>query len=584
MALETMRRAFTPREAEEVTGGSNTLLEDLEAAMEKAPRSPPLSPDEWMRWEAAGPGAAKPIDPRASVAFLDSLEGKQAPADVLPPLAPAGPGITPEMRAEAEAANRLMAARKEGLPPSGADRGSLQKLMSLGSLASPIPIASAPVKADVPEAIKGTIAPTTSTSPAPPAGTSSTVKPPPVEAGSGGDDEMASLRRRLGLLQAFEGVGSAASGKNLRTDGGILADRMKQIEALRAKRQERQEGLEVERSQNNQTLDMYKNLFPDKADSLEALRDLTGKGAVFKQGLDAWMKREELTKGKIPTAEARVGLLGAQKDAIPEKLADTDARLREIERHNRAMEAAAALAAQRAAKPAAEERGIKPQDLTTRLEKLNVVTKPYQEMVSSLREADAALSDLSGAAPTGLERVAGAIPGGERFLRPEALRAKRAQEGLKESYQKLKTGLAAVGQELTSFERRFGLNWFADPRSAPLAIESLKEITREALRSAQAPYGGGTGNPAVDQLEVLSLAKKTGSLTSESPVFAPNPKLREAAGMKPAEAPAPVAPARAPVAPAGMVRMRDPSAPNRVARIPATDVDARKAQGWTEVK
>jgi hypothetical protein len=403
--------------------------------------------------------------------------------------------------------------------------------------------------------------------------------------GSGGDDDVRNLYLARLAAQSAAGFGGMGAGKNI--DMGIadtLGERLKQVEALRAKRQERQEGLEVERSQNNQTLDMYKSLFPDKADSLEALRDLTGKGAVFKQGLDAWMKREELTKGKIPTAEARVGLLGAQREAVPKKLEDVNVRLRETERHNRAMERAAFLSATRAARAEAPERGVKPQDLTTRLEKLNVVTKPYQEMVSSLREADAALSDLSGAAPTGLERVAGAIPGGERFLRPEALRAKRAQEGLKESYQKLKTGLAAVGQELTSFERRFGLNWFVDPRSAPLAIESLKEITREALRSAQAPYGGGTGNPAVDQLEVLSLAKKTGSLTSDSPVFAPNPKLREAAGMKPAEATVPAAPARQPVAPAGMVRMRDPSAPNRVARIPAAEVDARKAQGWTEVE
>jgi hypothetical protein len=125
------------------------------------------------------------------------------------------------------------------VPAKTSDFASLQKTVSPGSLASPIPIASAPVKTDVPAAVAGTIAPTTSTSSAPSAGTSSTVKPPPVDAGSGGDDEMASLRRRLGLLQAFEGVGSAASGKNLRTDGGILADRMKQIEALRAKREER---------------------------------------------------------------------------------------------------------------------------------------------------------------------------------------------------------------------------------------------------------------------------------------------------------------------------------------------------------
>jgi hypothetical protein len=385
------------------------------------------------------------------------------------------------------------------------------------------------------------------------------------------------------LVRALEGSGSVISGQNLRSGAAdTLGERMKQIEALRAKRQEKEITDAQEVANNKAQVDYLISRFPEQADSLTKLYGMTRK-ANFPQ----FVRLEEQialdrARAKTEGVKPEVALRGAAVKEAGQAEKEAEGESKRLKREQDA--AIAWFRANAAAKPAAEERGIKPQDLTARLEKLNVVTKPYQEMVSSLREADAALSDLSGAAPTGLERIAGAIPGGERFLRSETLRAKRAQEGLKESYQKLKTGLAAVGQELTSFERRFGLNWFADPRSAPLAIESLKEITREALRSAQAPYGGGTGNPAVDQLEVLSLAKKTGSLTSDSPVFAPNPKLREAAGMKPAEAPAPVAPARAPVAPAGMVRMRDPSAPNRVARIPSAEVDARKAQGWTEVE
>jgi hypothetical protein len=138
-------------------------------------------------------------------------------------------------------------------------------------LASPIPVATAPVEADVPEAVKGTITATTSEQPAPPAGT----KP---EAGSGGDDEMSSLRKQLGIQQMFEALGSAGSGKNLYTDGGILADRMKQIEALRAKRQERAADVAQEQAQyegaNLATLTTQLAAFKDRPDIVAALQNL----------------------------------------------------------------------------------------------------------------------------------------------------------------------------------------------------------------------------------------------------------------------------------------------------------------------
>jgi hypothetical protein len=266
------------------------------------------------------------IDPRATMEFIES--GKQAPADKLPPVTPypASRAFTPP-RAQELAVNKqgLVGDLKppvdmpetvpsltmpSGVPAKTSDLAALQKLMSPGSLASPIPVASAPVKADVPGALKGAIPATTPTQPAPPAD------------GSGGD-EMSSLRKQLGIQQMFEALGSAGSGKNLYTDGGILADRMKQIEALRAKKLERQEGLEVERSQNEQTLNAYQAQFPELRETLEPLRGQTGKPAF--QGLlrDIIATRKAATgeraldlreKGQQDTAGYRTDTLNLKRD------------------------------------------------------------------------------------------------------------------------------------------------------------------------------------------------------------------------------------------------------------------------------
>jgi hypothetical protein len=129
-----------------------------------------------------------------------------------------------------------------GMPAKTSDFASLQKTVSPGSLASPIPVASAPVKTDAPAPVKGTIAATTPPQLAPPAGTSSTVKPPPVDVGSGGDDDVRNLYLARLAAQSAAGFGGMGAGKNI--DMGIadtLGERMKQIEALRAKKAEKAE-------------------------------------------------------------------------------------------------------------------------------------------------------------------------------------------------------------------------------------------------------------------------------------------------------------------------------------------------------
>ena len=206
MALETMRRYLTPVE-EDVEGGlaPETTEERLAnfAAMDAQEEANATS-----RGMSVNDLRFAKRQKQREQEYLDTygLLMPKVPFTQVPPSL-----RSPEMKEDnkepyaalAPLAERLMAARKQGLPSAGSDFASFQKTMSPGSLASPIPIASAPVRADVPGATKGTITPTTSMQPAPPAGTSSTVKPPPVEAGSGGDDELGRLSMGQALVRAL---------------------------------------------------------------------------------------------------------------------------------------------------------------------------------------------------------------------------------------------------------------------------------------------------------------------------------------------------------------------------------------------
>ena len=441
---------------------------------------------------------------------------------------------------------------------------------------APTPAAPAPAVTPVPKVDAGgatmttTPPPKTEVAAEPPRGAT----PPPPAApmpGAGSDTDLDRLAMAQGIIQGLESFGSAVSGKNLRSGmADTLGERYRQAQALMAKREEK--GLVDAQAQanNRAQVEYLMQRFPERREALARLRDMT-KSPNFAQML----RVEE----QIALDAARAGKTRADTGAVPERIEQRDTQLTETERHNRAMEAAAFLRAQRAAGEAAGERGVKPEALTNRLEKLKTVTQPYQELASALQEADNALTSLGTGQVSTLGKV-GAKLGvfGRPLVTTPELRALEAQQGLKESYQKLKTGLAAVGQELTSFENRFGLNWYSDPRKAPLAIETLKGVVRDALARSQAAYGAGTGRPEVDQLEVLSILKNTGGLTADSPIFRPNPALEKAAGMTSAATAAPRAAVPAPVE--GKVRMRSPE--GRTAKIPAGEVEARKAQGWTE--
>lgn len=526
MALESMRRYLTPDEDTSLEGAGVVSAppdpyakqtEEMLAAMEKAPKLSQQELEERLRgWEQAAPGATAPIDPRATVDYLDSLQGKLAPADNLLP--------APLPREKMTPVTTLGSFPRLGEKLSGSltDR-----------LAAPIPVKTAPPNKDVAAPTVSVREPVTSTSPAgKPDSSGKGGLPAPSSEGAGGDaDEERNLYLARLIARNAASFGAMGAGKSIDT-GAVeaLGERLKQVQALRAKREERAMEIAREDEQSAALVSQYKSLAAQglvpELPALDRLPPKQAAGLIKTYGsLPGLVQRTEKTKAEIPLVEAK-------KETEEKKAGQKDTQLTETERHNRAMERAAFLSATRAAKPAAEARGVKPEALTNRLKDLNAQTKPFQEIVSSLKEADAALSALGTGQISRGAKIASKIPlVGSSFVSTPELRAMQGQEGLKQSYQKLKTGLAAVGQELTSFENQFGLNWYADPRKAPLAVESLKQITQDALRRTQAPFGAGTGNAALDQMEVLSLLKNTGGLTADNPVFRPNPKLEKAAGV-----------------------------------------------------
>lgn len=208
-------------------------------------------------------------------------------------------------------------AMPSGVPAKTSDFASLQKLISQGSLASPIPIASAPASADVSAPVTGAIDATTSTQPAPSAaGTAGGVKPPPVveTAGAGGDmDEMGRLSLGQALVRALEGSGSIIAGRDLRSGAAeTLGERMKQIEALRAKREERSMELAREDAQSAALVQQYKSLAAQGLmPPIEGLDMMPVKQAASLiktyASLPGLAERAKKTQAEIPLVEARVG-------------------------------------------------------------------------------------------------------------------------------------------------------------------------------------------------------------------------------------------------------------------------------------
>lgn len=533
------------------------------------------------------------------MAALEKARTQRVPPSMATPLEFARPINTQGSAVGLEQTGRLLRSRLDlpetvpslsmpsGVPAKTTDFASLQKLMSPGALKAPeaqsIPVASVPTKADVPAVAASALAPTGPENPAPPAGTSSTVKPPPVDAGSGGDDALDRLSIGQALTRALEGSGSIIAGQNLRSGAAdTLGDRMKQIEALRAKKVERQEGLDLERSQNEQTLNAYQAQFPELRETLEPLRGQTGKPVFPSLLRDIVATRKAKTgeraldlreQGMQDTVEFRTGTLGLRKDTLEEKKRynDIQAGLKQAELNLRAAENERK--ATGSAEPTEKERSA-----------FQTSMKPAENTAVSLKDADNLNSLSTGMLVSGkpppfltqsdiLSFVG--IPPFEGAMRSRLAQSNPQAFDLLTQMARLKTmvGHEYFGSALSPAEAErqrqfldFGVT--DTPESIARKMKSYHDSLADKASIFLRPrvLGRPLGNEWAQATGLDALSAPGGTFAG----------LLEA----PKNAAPRVAPAPAGAGSEGKVRMLSPD--NRTARIPAAEVEARKAQGWKE--
>ena len=223
-------------------------------------------------------------------------------------------------------------------PPEGespSDWAKIQAASKGSDVTSPIPTASAPVKADVPSAVKTAIPATTATRPAPPAD------------GSGGDDDVRNLYLARLAAQSAAGFGGMGAGKNI--DMGIadtLGERMKQVEALRAKKAEKAEEQTGFKTANLGFLGGYRDVLAGRGDLLPGFKALEEAASVmppdkFAKAVRDWSMTPSTIRGKeagIAKTEAQTKTEEVKPEVARGGLEVKRGTLAERERSNKANE------------------------------------------------------------------------------------------------------------------------------------------------------------------------------------------------------------------------------------------------------
>lgn len=205
-------------------------------------------------------------------------------------------------------------------------------------LDSPIPTASAPPTRDAVAPVVSAQLPVTSTSPAgKPDSSGKNGLPAPSSEGAGGDVSERDLYLARLVAQSAAGFGGMGAGKNI--DMGIadtLGERLKQVQALRAKREE--QSLEQQRERatwgasNRATLASFMAQYKDRPEVVEALRaqepgaDTTKPSDYLKNIVGSLMTPPKvagaeaaipLTEERVKDVQAGARLKGAKAEDIP---------------------------------------------------------------------------------------------------------------------------------------------------------------------------------------------------------------------------------------------------------------------------
>jgi hypothetical protein len=377
--------------------------------------------------------------------------------------------------------------------------------------------------------------------------------------GSGGDDETGRLSMGQALVRALEGSGSVISGQNLRSGAAdTLGDRMKQIEALRAKREERAADVAQEQAQyegaNLATLTTQLAAFKDRPDIVAALQNLKP-GAKYIKPSD-FIKSAYQAVTNPPTVagkEATAKKTGAQtttEEGKPEIARGTlevkRGKLAEDIRKNKAAEAIRWAAMNRAAQNAAtkltagQPETVQKEVRATTQKLGDSVAKEYGEISSALKEADRSLVAIKNQPPDVFAKVMQAT-NLDGLNTPEERALFRSVGELRRAAQKAQSGLAVTENERAEFLQLFGANWLQSPSSLIEAIEWMRRKTKDKLDQSFATYRaqGSVGNTAVQAY------REAGGVTPDAQFLLPfnerQPKTAAAPKTNPAGAPAPVA-------------------------------------------
>lgn len=240
-----------------------------------------------------------------------------------------GPAVEPSLDSTMAPMPAGLRSRKpvEFTPDTTKLQGKLAGFLSGDrSLESPIPTASASIRSDAPVASTSTLP---STGPQTPAGKPDSMGTPglpaPSSEGAGGD-ALSRLGLGQALVRALEGSGSVIAGRDLRSGAAeTLGERMKQIEALRAKREERALELGREDEQSAALVSQYKSLAAQglvpELPALDRLPLKQAAGLIKTYGsLPGLVQRTEKTKAEIPLVQERVQEVKAKTDLTREKI------------------------------------------------------------------------------------------------------------------------------------------------------------------------------------------------------------------------------------------------------------------------
>jgi hypothetical protein len=299
---------------------------------------------------------------------------------------------------------------------------------------------------------------------------------------------------------------------------------MKQIEALRAKREERSMELAREDEQSAALVSQYKSLAAQglvpELPGLDKLPFKQAASLIKTYGsLPGLVQRTEKTKAEIPLVQAKTDVEQKKPGFKEREVSVKERGLESLDAYRRQMVAQgwarASLAQSTAAKKVAAEAPAAAKEIGSELDRIQKITQKggYVPIAASLEQADQAIADL-GRPPSTAAQIKHAVPGGDRYLTPEERAYYTAVNKLRQMEQLATSGKVVSVHERAEFIRDYGQNWYANPKAAAAYIDLLRQKTAKQVRMDLASVRATSAGQ-----EALRRYEAEGGLTENASVF-----------------------------------------------------------------